>query len=86
MFDNHYMSKYQDVSILVGGTIPKKKNEPSVIKLSKIPYAVVKRIHLLSNEIISEDMTGYSDTYSKFEPCIVDIRNRKYFGMKKGFS
>lgn len=59
MFDNHYMKKYYDISIMIGGQLP--LNKKGIIKLKRIlvPYAVTKRHHLITNQLLSEELTGY---------------------------
>lgn len=86
MFHNHYMKKYQDISRLIGGAVPTRKDGVFILVCLDIPYAVVKRTHLMTNEVIDENMTSYSEGYTKQESCIIEIGNKDYFGRKKGLS
>lgn len=58
MFDNHYMKEYQYVSIIVYAKLDKNKGLKRLVK-TKVPYAISQRHHLLTNELILEEMVGY---------------------------
>lgn len=86
MFVNNYMSKYQAVSILVGSNIPTTREEPAITNSVEISYAMAKRTHLISGELISEDIRGYGNNNTKIAQCVIDLDNIEWFGMKRGFS
>lgn len=52
------MKEYQYVSIIVYAKLDKNKGLKRLVK-TKVPYAISQRHHLLTNELILEEMVGY---------------------------
>ena len=74
MFSNHYMKKYQDFSLIAFAKITKKGITTGKIKL---PYCIHRRTHLITGELLYEEMRGYRKSYTKVKPVVVNMDNDK---------